>query len=166
VTTESDTRHPDFPLKRRGYDCDAVDSHLVRLAAAHAQVRRERDELNARIATLEGQLEHYRGLEQRIVSALLLAERAAADTAERAAEQAEQTHEAAAARADEIVRDAMHEHQQLLRDVERLRGLRADLISSYRGFLLAALDAVAEYSEADTPAADQEILEPHPVVTE
>ncbi len=56
-----------FERKRRGYDCEAVNVHVQQLEASYADVRREREDLSARVTGLERQLERYRELEQRDV---------------------------------------------------------------------------------------------------
>ncbi len=147
----TNAHHAYFERKRRGYDCDAVDAHLEQMSARYDKVCRECDDLSARLNEFEQTLDGYRGLEQQVGNAFLVAEGAAATVREKAQAESDEIIAQARLRAEEIVGDSRTEHSQLLEDVENLRALRSELVSSYTAFLLSALELVEEHREARPP---------------
>src|SRR5712691_10864186 len=105
-TARKNAHYAGFELKRRGYDCEAVDAHLEQMSARYNELRRERDDLSARLIELEQKLDGYRGLEQQVGNALLLAEGAAATVREKALGESEKIIAQGRLRADEIVGDS------------------------------------------------------------
>jgi cell division initiation protein len=142
-----DARRVTFEVKRHGYDSKAVDAHLEEMAARYDELLGERDRLSARISELQQTLDGYRGIEQKVGNALLVAEGAAATVRERAQAESEEIIKQGHLRAAEIVGDSRLEHNKLLEDVESLRALRSELVSSYKAFLLSALELIEKHSE-------------------
>jgi cell division initiation protein len=164
-----DAHRVTFEVKRHGYDSKAVDAHLEEIAARYDELLGDRDRLSARVSELEETLDGYRGLEQKVGNALLVAEGAAATVRERAQAESEEIIKQGHLRAAEIVGDSRLEHNKLLEDVESLRALRSELVSSYKAFLLSALELIEKHSEVwpverrlAEAATEEEAGEDHP----
>jgi cell division initiation protein len=148
-----------FERKRRGYDPEAVDVYIERLTSSHDDLRYEHEKLTARLAELEHEIERYRGLEQRVGNAMLLAESACITVRDKAAAQSEEILEQARRQAEEIVGGSRSERDRLLDEVEWLRALRTELVSSYKAFLVSALEVVEEH-RLDEPVEEHPAGEP------
>jgi cell division initiation protein len=146
-----DSYKPTFEIKRRGYDRDAVDAHIDWLVATYDETRAEHDRMTAQVGELQRELDAYRGLEQRVGNALLLAEGAAADVRAKAEAEGGEIVERARRDAEDLLARTRDDHARLTAEVERLRSLRSELVSSYRAFLLSALEVVQDEPLGDGP---------------
>ena len=75
--TPAELRHVRFGQVRKGYDTEAVDRTLERVADSVEELLHERHELLDRIRALESEVERYREFESTLTQTLTLAERAA-----------------------------------------------------------------------------------------
>jgi cell division initiation protein len=137
----------------RGYDRAATDDLLERIAIDYKQAARESEwsksriaELEARAATRDAELQQLQQAlaehEERkaLVEALLLtAQRTADEIRDSAQQEAEAVVEAAKQRAVEIERDARLSIRRTAEELDRLRGLEADLRARLRQTLETAL---------------------------
>src|SRR4026209_2833499 len=110
---EHETR---FERKRRGYDREAVDAYFERVQASYEEVWREREQLSERLHEVEGELDAYRALEQRVGNTMLVAEGAANEIRNRAAAESDEILAQARLQADEIVSASRAEYDRLRDD--------------------------------------------------
>jgi hypothetical protein len=131
-------------IKRRlrGYDPRTVDRLVRETANLHRQLTNEKEELTERVATLERELEQYRAAESSLAGALVYSEKVAAERQEQARQEAE-----------ELIQAAQEERARLQAEIERLEARRDELITSYRAFVLVALELLEEHDTGqETPA--------------
>jgi cell division initiation protein len=160
-----DAHETRFERKRRGYDREAVDAYVERVQASYEEVWRECEQLSERLHNVEGELEAYRALEQRVGNTMLVAEGAAHEIRDRAAAESDEILAQARLQADEIVSASRTECDRLRDDVEHLLHFRAELVSGYKAFLLSGLELVEKFRgeqpvENSAGAADPETDEP------
>jgi len=133
-----------FDIKRRarGYDRKTVDRLLGRAARFHRDLTAERDSLAERVESLERELARYRSIEGRLTDALITAERVAGD-------REQQAHRSA----EDLVQAAEEERDRLQQEIQQLESMRDELLSSYRAFVLVALELLQEHDpEREQPA--------------
>jgi cell division initiation protein len=166
-----DAQETRFERKRRGYDRVAVDAYVERVQANYEEVWREREQLSERLQEVERELDAYRALEQRVGNTMLVAEGAANEIRDRAAAESDEILAEARLQADEIVTASRTEYDRIRDDVERLLGLRAELASGCKAFLLSGLEFVEKFrgeqpgesgpgaaeTDTDEPGEDEEI---------
>jgi cell division initiation protein len=157
-TSRRNAQDARFERKRRGYDPDEVDAYIERLTSSCEDLRYEHEKLAAGLAELEHEIERYRGLEQRVGNAMLLAESAGITIRDKATAESEEILEQARRQAEEIIGESRSERDRLLDEVERLRALRTALASSYKAFLLSALEVVEEH-RLDEPVEEHAVGE-------
>jgi cell division initiation protein len=146
-----------YELKRgRGYKRDEVDALLASVVASYEEVWKERATFGARIEELESKLASYGELEQHLGDAIVTAHQAAEQLRVQAERDAAETLEQGKRQATELVRKAQEERDRLTEDVARLRALDHDLRTSYRAFLVAALElaGTADAAGDDAPLGE------------
>jgi cell division initiation protein len=138
TVTPVELRH--FELKRGlfGYRRSAVDQLLEDIERSFEEVWRERADFADRIEELQAEVSRHRELEGLLRKTLISAERSAHELKAHAQKEADVVVEEARAEARSISRAAQAEHERLLAEARKIRGL-----------LEAALDAVEDASEAE-----------------
>lgn len=111
--TPLDIHNKEFSRAVRGYAISEVDTFLDQIVSEFERLIRENEELNMTITDLESRLEHYKGLEETLKNAILLAQKAADEIRESADRESKAIiHEA------EIKTERMRQHaSQLLAEV-------------------------------------------------
>ena len=123
TTTPVEIRHLQLGRRLFGYRRDRVDEALADIAVSFEEVWRDRGELSDKVEVLEAELTRLREAESLLKNTLIAAERAAADSRERARQEAELIVNEAHAEARSITRAAQTERERLLADVRRVRAL-------------------------------------------
>lgn len=127
--TPQDIEKRIFRERRRGYDPEDVDAFLDEVAERIAELERQRDRAQARLAELEDSSAGARETETLLSRTLISAERTAEQTvatakqdAERfrseAAQEAERMQEEARREASEVIEEAKQEAEELRRSAE------------------------------------------------
>lgn len=98
--TPLDIHNKEFIKSFRGYNEDEVDEFLDLVVAEFEGFIRENEELHASIAGLEARIGHYKGLEETLKNAIVLAQKAADQIKESAAREADVIMEEARRQAD------------------------------------------------------------------
>ena len=75
--TPLDIHNKEFTRSFRGYNEEEVDEFLDLIVAELEWYMRENEELQANIAGLESRINHYKGLEETLKNAIVLAQKAA-----------------------------------------------------------------------------------------
>lgn len=125
-----------------GYKKRAIDDLLDEIAASYEDVWRERADLADKVEQLEDDLVRFRELEGLLRTTLVSAEKAAVTLKDQARREADLIVEEARSEARAITRNARGDHDRLLVEVRRMRGL-----------LQAALALVDEQPPAEVEAA-------------
>ena len=169
--TPLEIRKREFDRSLRGYDPQEVEAFLDMIAEQWQDLKDEHRRLEKKVEELEGQMDHYRKVEEALQTALdqtrenaeqqienarekaeTIVEKAKADA--RAMEQeAEQIVEKAEADAEDIKRQARAEREQLKADVQRLRARRTEAVAQLRAFLQSELEVLEDYATAQASSA-------------
>ena len=149
-------------LKRRGrgYDRDSVDHYVAQLGGSYRKVWGEREVLRARLATVEQELEQFRGHERIMREMLATAQRTADETAAEAETKAAKLVADAEKRSGEMLvnaqRDAAasidvkrREREQLQSEIGRLASVRREAEMALHDFIHAVLDVIEQGGESD-----------------
>jgi cell division initiation protein len=143
--TPVEIRHVRLKRGPVGYRKGQVDRLLGEITDSFETVWRERADLSDKVELLEGDLKRYRELEALLRTTLVSAERAAHELKDQAKREAEVIVHEAQGEARSITRKARGERETLAAEARRLRLL-----------LHAALDALDEAEEAETPRSQEE----------
>ncbi|MBP8613317.1 MAG: DivIVA domain-containing protein [Firmicutes bacterium] len=108
--TPLDIHNKEFSRGFRGYNEEEVDEFLDLIVAEFEGLIRENEELRGTIGALEMRLDHYKGLEDTLKNAIVLAQKAA-----------DQIREAAEREADAVTQDARRQAEITLREAESTR---------------------------------------------
>ncbi len=104
-----DLENKDFKKSNfRGYNTDEVDYFIKEVVTAHKYLKRENEELRAKMAKLTANMNYYQSMEHTIQNALIQAEKTAQETTKAAMVNAEQMHIQAKEKAQLIQKQAQH----------------------------------------------------------
>jgi cell division initiation protein len=133
-------------LKRsfRGYDRPQVQALLQRGAKEMATLRTEIDSLNHELAKLRQEVDGFRGQENVLKEALILAQRTADETRANAHREADLIVEEARQRVTETESQMQTKINDLRWELERLRLDKQKFLNQFRGMLEAQLRDIAE----------------------
>jgi len=127
---------PRFPMARRGYDREAVDTYIGRLERELSELRDGRDPSGAVQAEIER-------IGEQTVAILRVAHEQASDTLHQAQEEADRCLSAAASNAVAMTEDAKSQLRRLDSETDAIWRERARLLEDVRQ-LAASLSALAE----------------------
>jgi cell division initiation protein len=144
-------RHVTFGRTPFGYSRSAVDKLITDTIESFEEVWRERCDLADRVEHLESELVRHRELEALLRTTLVSAERAAHEMKAQAKREAELIVGEAHADARGVIRTARTEHERLLAETVRVRGLLRSALQAVDE--AAALEAVHETANGDTERA-------------
>jgi cell division septum initiation protein DivIVA len=134
--------------KRLGrYAAEPVEKLLENLRISYEELSDEHAAARKAATDMSEELERYRKLEHQLSEVLVLAEQAAAERRDQAEHEIEAMVERARQEAQNIVLDATAERDQIRAEVTALEQRARELETSYRAFLLAALELVATERE-------------------
>jgi DivIVA protein len=133
---EQPARGGGLKIKRRhrGHDPRTVDRLVDQASDVNQALTDEKNALAERVGALERELEEYRGEDTRRARALASAEQISVERLEQAKQ-----------RAGELIQAAEEERDRLHVEIERLESMREELISSYRAFVLVAIELLQEH---------------------
>ena len=142
MSADEEVEHEELPVRLGRYSKADVDRVLSKLLNDNARLKRDREELRARVVALEAQLDGFRKIEQALLDSVLTGQRAALDVIEEAEDEKRLILDSAREAAEGIVVGARNESARLVEEIERLRSLESELVHGYRAFLLAALNVL------------------------
>lgn len=148
-----------LPRGFRGYESNAVERLMTTLGSSYEELRFERNELREKLETAQAELSHYREWEQIVTETLASARQAAERMREEAAAKADEILKDAETQAHDIVGGARRERIQTVEETERLRRLSEQTRRELSGFLAKTLEEVAarapeEASNARDPTGE------------
>jgi cell division septum initiation protein DivIVA len=118
----------------------------------HAALEREVAELRTRNERLESELVHLREAEQVLGLTLVAAKGARDELRAEAQHEIQGELENARAQAKRVLEDADWKHTTLTAEILELEALRGDLVSSLRGLITSAIEAL----EVESPASNSD----------
>ncbi|MHB0936311.1 MAG: DivIVA domain-containing protein [Armatimonadota bacterium] len=139
--TPTDIVNKQFRLTMRGFDRTEVDDFLQQVSDSLYRALEENQRLRTQIEDLRGRLQHYQDTEDLIKSALMLAERTADETRQRAHQEA-----------DLIRREAETTLRTERAEMEELRQMRHRMAAELRAMLHAHLSLLDAQDGRPAPA--------------
>jgi cell division septum initiation protein DivIVA len=147
-----------FKRRKRFYDSNLVDELLEQVRTSYDRNSEERSRLQGEVEHLNQEIERYREFDGKLSNVLLHAETAAVGIRADAEREAEEQLQRARKEADALLAKAREENELLREEAAGLETLRSELRTTYRAFLLAALELIKEHPfDDERPAA--EVLE-------
>jgi cell division initiation protein len=140
--TPLDIHNKEFGKTFRGYSEDEVDEFLDLVVAEFEKLIRTNDELSATISGLESRVEHYKGLEETLKNAIVLAQKTSDEIKEAALRESDATKRQASADADRIRDEANTALKKSYEEVETQRNRLMRFKVELRSFLQSALEMV------------------------
>ncbi len=140
--TPLDVHHKEFARSFRGYNVDEVDEFLDLVVAEFQRLMRENEDLQSSISDLESRVEHYKGLEETLKNAIVLAQKAADDIKAASLQEAEAIKGKALLDAKKIRDEADSYRRKCCNEVEECisRAMRFNM--EMKALLQANLEAV------------------------
>lgn len=135
-----DIHNKEFSKSFRGYDQDEVDEFLDLVVAEFERLIRANEELQAELSGLQSRLEHYRGLEETLKNAIVLAQKTADEIKEASLREADAIKRQAMLDADRL-RDQANE--ALKKTHEEINAARQTLIrfqSEFKSLLQSSIE--------------------------
>ncbi|MGE5578544.1 MAG: DivIVA domain-containing protein [Bacillota bacterium] len=145
--TPLDIHNREFSKAFRGYSEDEVDEFLDLVVAEFEKLIRTNEELGATVSGLESRIEHYKGLEETLKNAIVLAQKTSDEIKEAAVREADVTKRQAMADADRIRDEANLALRKSLEEVEKQRNKLMRFRVELKTFLKSTLDMVDSGTE-------------------
>jgi cell division septum initiation protein DivIVA len=158
TTTPVEIRHLRPGRALLGYSRVEVDEALEEIARSFEEVWRERGELGDKVDALEAEVTRLRETEELLRNTLVAAERAAADTRERACREADRIVAEAHAEARAATRAGQADRDRLLAEAGRIRAL----LEAALGLARDAEESVAESPPAEPANEPKDGAEEYP----
>ncbi len=154
--TPLDIHNKEFIKSFRGYNEDEVDEFLDLVVAEFEGFIRENEELHASIAGLEARIGHYKGLEETLKNAIVLAQKAADQIKESAAREADVIMEEARRQADITRAQAEELRRRTYEDLEVQRQKAVRFKTEMRTLLQSTLEMLDDNIDNIARALDGE----------
>lgn len=164
--TPLDIHNKEFAKTFRGYSEDEVDEFLDLVVAEFESLIRTNEELSATVSGLESRVEHYKGLEETLKNAIVLAQKTSDEIREAAAREADAIKRQAEADADRIRDEANLALKKSYDEVEVQRNRLLRFKVELRSFLQSTLDMLDNGADRilkrmdEPPPEPAEALEP------
>ena len=157
VLSPIDIEQKTFRVALRGYAEEEVDQFLDEIVIAVREYERQLRDANERVAVLEEQLEANRETEERIKKTLLIAQRTADQVVQEARGEAQELLVEARTKASEVELERIRERENLVADLDRMRGSVGGLkerILALADTTLGNLESIEEDITAAQPEED------------
>src|SRR3990172_3570354 len=157
VLSPIDIEQKTFRVALRGYAEEEVDQFLDEIVIAVREYERQLRDANERGAVLEEQLEANRQTEERIKKSLLIAQRTADQVVQEARGEAQELLVEARTKASEVELERIRERENLVADLDRMRGSVGGLkerILALADTTLGNLESIEEDITAAQPEED------------
>jgi len=158
--TPLDIHNKEFAKTFRGYSEDEVDEFLDLVVAEFERLIRVNEELSANISGLESRVEHYKGLEETLKNAIVLAQKTSDEIKEAALREAAATKHEAEVEAGRIRDEANITLKKAYEDVETQRNRLMRFKVELRSFLQSTLDMVDTGADRMLKRMDEPPVEP------
>lgn len=113
-----DFRNPEFSKSFRGYDVEEVEEFFEELLECYETIYKENITLKEKIELNEGNMNHYKEMEETLKSTLVLAQKSADDMRKSAEREAEFLKTSSEKEAIEIIRKAQEKADHILKTAE------------------------------------------------
>jgi cell division initiation protein len=155
--TPLDIHNKEFQKVFRGYREDEVDEFLDLVVAEFERLIRINDELQSAISGLESRVEHYKGLEETLKNAIVLAQKTSDELKEAATREAEAIRRQAMADADKIRDEANDTLKKSYEEIETQRNRLMRFRVELKSFLQSSLELVEKSSDGILRRLDEDL---------
>ena len=138
--TPLDIHNKEFTKVFRGYSEGEVDEFLDLAVSEFERLIRSNEEMQSKVSGLEARLEHYKGMEETLKNAILLAQKSADQIKEAAAKEASLIKAGAEAEAARIREDALSASRKCYEEAEEQRHRLLSFKVQLKAFLQSALE--------------------------
>lgn len=145
--TPLDVHNREFRKSFRGYNEDEVDEFLDLVVAEFERLIRTTEELQSEISGLESRVEHYKGLEETLKNAILLAQKVSDEIKEAAVREADVIKRQALADADRIRDESNDLMRKSYEEIEAQRNRLMRFKVELKAFLQSNLELLEAGSE-------------------
>lgn len=157
--TPLDIHNKEFTKSFRGYNEDEVDEFLDLVVAEFEGFIRENEELHASILGLQSRIGHYKGLEETLKNAIVLAQKAADQIKESATREANAIIEEAHRQADRTRSEAEELRKRTYENLETERQKAVRFRTEMRTLLQSTLEMFDDNIDKVTRVLDDEEIE-------
>lgn len=157
--TPLDIHNKEFSKTFRGYSEEEVDEFLDLVVAEFEKLIRQNEELEAEISSLESRVDHYKGLEETLKNAIVLAQKTSDEIKEAAVREADATKRQAMADADRVRDQANQALRKCVEEVEDQKNRLMRFKVELRSFLRSALEMVDAGVDKTLKSIDEEPTE-------
>lgn len=177
MLTPVDIENKEFTRAFRGYDVYEVEEFMRTLVADYEKLYRDNAEMKERVAVLNEALASYKGMEETMQNAILVAQRTAEDIKQNAYDRAETIIKEAERKAAEAVNNANNTisnlektYLSIQREMNGFKAKMSALLSTYMQLLSDLPGKASSFTSVNVPAPaevpQQSAAEPAPVVSE
>lgn len=145
--TPLDVHNKEFKKSFRGYNEDEVDEFLDLVVAEFERLIRTTEELQSQISGLESRVEHYKGLEETLKNAIVLAQKTSDEIKEAAAREADAIKRQALLEADRVKDEANDLMRKSYEEIESQRGRLRRFKAEFKAFLQSTLELLDSGSD-------------------
>ena len=138
--TPLDIHNKEFSKSFRGYSEDEVDEFLDLVVSEFERLIRTQEELQVELAGLESRIEHYRGLEETLKNAIVLAQKTADEIKEAALREADAIKRQALLDAQRTREDAQEMVKKSYEEVDRARQSLLRFRTEFKSFLESTIE--------------------------
>jgi cell division initiation protein len=154
LLTPLDIHNKEFGKSIRGYNTDEVDGFLDEVIKDFEVLYKENLDLKEKMQKQEENINQYKEIEQALQNTLVLAQKISDEVKQNAQKEAELHIWEARKKGEQIVAQAEEEITEAVRRVEKLRGLERQIFVRIRSFLMAHMDMVDNYDNAEDVESD------------
>jgi cell division initiation protein len=159
--TPLDVHNKEFRKVFRGYSEDEVDDFLDLVVAEFERLIRVNDGLQSDVSGLESRVEHYKGLEETLKNAIVLAQKTSDEIKEVATREAEVVRREAMAEADQIRDEADRALKKSYEEIETQRNRLMRFQVELKSFLQSALELVEKGPSGILRRLDEDLGRPN-----
>lgn len=138
--TPLDIHNKEFSKAFRGYSEDEVDEFLDLVVAEFERLIRTQEELQVELSGLESRIEHYRGLEETLRNAIVLAQKTADEIKEAALREADAIKRQALLDAQRTREEAQETVKKSYEEVDRARQTLLRFKAEFKSFLESTME--------------------------
>jgi len=138
--TPLDIHNKEFSKAFRGYSEDEVDEFLDLVVAEFERLIRTQEELQVELSGLESRIEHYRGLEETLKNAIVLAQKTADEIKEAALREADAIKRQALLDAQRTREEAQEMVKKSYEEVDRARQTLLRFKAEFKSFLESTME--------------------------
>lgn len=149
MLTPLDIHNKEFRKSIRGYNTDEVDGFLDDVIKDFEILYKENLDLKEKMQKQEENINQYKEIEHALQNTLVLAQKISDEVKQNAQKEAELHIWEARKKGEQIVAQAEDEITEAVRRVEKLRGLERQIFVRIRSFLMAQMDMVDNYDNAE-----------------